>query len=320
MSVSASSLSTQHSALRLRELPAALVLAVMLVWLFATHAAFRTPENLTQVGSQVALLGILSCGEALVILTGGIDLSVGAMVALAACAAGARMAAGAPWPLAALVGLAAGGAAGWLNGALITWRRLTPILTTLATLLIFRAVTNIATGALPYNQLPEGFKALGRGWLPFIAFVVLVAVLAVVMGRSRFGRRVVAVGGSEQAVRLSGVSTDAVLRRVYVVAGLCAGLTGLLMSAGTNSAQWNLADGWELEAIAAVVIGGVRLTGGDGSIVGAALGAAIVMVLRNALFLSGVPVEQYGLITGGVIVLAALAEQFRRAREARRQA
>jgi ribose transport system permease protein len=302
---------------RIRELPALLLLLMVLVWVLAAKPAFRTPENLAQVGQEAGLLGILACGEALVILTGGIDLSIGAAVAVAACVAGWRMTGGAPWPAAALLGLLAGGLAGWINGALITYRRLPPILVTLASLLLYRAGTNVATGAVPFNQLPDGFLALGRGFTPFLVFLVVTAAFAVVLARARFGRRVVAVGGSEQAARLSGVPVNPILRRVYLLSGLCAGLAGLLTSAATNSAQWNLADGWELDVIASVVIGGVRLTGGEGSVLGAALGALIIVALRNALFLSGVPNEQYGLITGAVILLAALAEQFRRVREAK---
>jgi ribose transport system permease protein len=303
---------------RIRELPTLVVLGAVLVWLVATRPAFHTPVNLSQVGQQAGVLGILACGEGLVILTGGIDLSIGAIVAMASCAGAAAMTAGhAPWPVAALVALGVGALAGWINGALITWRGLTPILTTLATLLVFRAVTNIATGALPYTQLPDSFKAIGHGNGPLAVCVVLVAALALVLARARFGRRLVALGGSETAARLSGISTDAVLRRVYIAAGICAALAGLLMSAASNNAQWDQAEGAELEMIAAVAIGGIRLTGGQGSIVGAALGACIIVVLRNGLFLSGVPNEQYGLITGAVIVVAALAEQMRRSRELR---
>ena len=133
----------------------------------------------------------------------------------------------------------------------------------------------------------------------------------------RLGRRIIAVGASESAVRLSGVNTQAVLRLVYLLCGACAGLAGLLMGAATNSAQANLADGYELDVISAVVIGGVRLTGGEGSILGAALGALIIVVMRNALFLYGLPTEQYGLITGAIILIAAFAEQARRNRETR---
>jgi ribose transport system permease protein len=317
MATQISTISPRTSLLRIRELPALLVLSVAIIWLVARQPSFRTPENLAQLAQEAGLLGILACGQALVILTGGIDLSVGAVAALAAVTAAPRMLGGASWPLAFLLGLGAGGAAGWLNGALITYRKLTPILTTLSTLLLFRAITNITTGAVPYTPLPDAFAKLGRGYTPFFILLIVVFMLAMMLSRSRFGRRVVAVGGSEQAVRLSGVPTDVVIRRVYLVSGLCAGLVGLLMSAGANSAMWNLAEGYELEAIAAVVIGGVRLTGGEGSVIGAALGACIIVVLRNALFLAGVPNEQYGLVTGSVILLAAFAEQYRRAREER---
>src|SRR2546421_636873 len=140
---------------------------------------------------------------------------------LSACVAGDGMDHG--WPVAAavLLGFAVGAAGGYLNGALITWRKLPPILTTLATLLIFRSITNIETGAAPFNQLPDSFKKLGAGFTPFLIFVVVVVVFALVLARSRFGRRVVAVGGGDQATRLSGVDVDAVLRRVYLVSGLC---------------------------------------------------------------------------------------------------
>ncbi|MGC8667339.1 MAG: ABC transporter permease [Chthonomonadales bacterium] len=298
----------------IRELPAAAMLALVVAWIAGTRASFHTYANLAQVGQEGALIGIMACGEALVILTGGIDLSVGAILALSACAAGSLMMAG--WPVAAAgaVGLAAGAACGWINGALITYRRLPPILSTLSTLLIYRAVTNIETRAEPFNQLPQSFRMLGGGFVPFGVFVAVVAVFAAVLARMRFGRRVVAIGGSDEAVRLSGVPVDAVLRRVYMLSGLCAAISGLIMSAAANNAQWNLAEGWELEVIAAVVIGGVRLTGGMGSVIGAALGALIIVVLRNALFLSGVPTERYGLVTGGVILAAAMGEQIRRMR------
>lgn len=297
-----------------RELPAAAMLVAVTVWIAATRASFHTYANLAQVGQEGALIGIMACGEALVILTGGIDLSVGAILALSACSAGSLMMAGWPVAGAVLVGLAAGSVCGWINGALITYRRLPPILSTLSTLLIYRAITNIETRAEPFNQLPRAFRQLGVGFLPFVIFIGIVVIFAAVLARMRFGRRVVAIGGSDEAVRLSGVAVDVVLRRVYMLSGLCAAISGLIMSAAANNAQWNLADGWELEVIAAVVIGGVRLTGGQGSVIGAALGALIIVVLRNALFLSGVPTERYGLVTGAVILAAAMAEQMRRMR------
>lgn len=309
---------SHKSAFRLgniRELPALLLFVSVLIWISVARPAFRSHDNLIAISQDAGILGIMACGEAFVILTGGIDLSVGSMLAMAACAAGARMMGGASWPMASLLGLFVGAFAGWLNGAFITFRRLPPILVTLATLLLYRAITNIATAATPYNQLPHAFKLLGRGFVPFLIFLVVLTCFTILLGRTKFGRRLVAIGGSEQAARLCGVKVDSILRTVYMLAGLCCAIAGLLMSAGGNNAQWNLADGWELEVIAAVVIGGVRLTGGEGSVLGAGLGAMIIILLQNALFLSGVPVEQYGLITGAVIIIAALAEQFRRLRQ-----
>ena len=301
-----------------RELPAISLILMTAAWLALTKSSFRTPENLAQIGQEAAFIGIMACGQALVIITGGIDLSVGSVAAMSACVSAERMMAG--WHPAAAValGIAVGGLAGWINGALITFRRFTPILTTLATLLLFRAAANIATKAVPYNQLPDGFLAFGRGFIPFLFLILLTSAFAAMQNRARFGRRVVAIGGSEQASRLSGVPVDSVLRGVYLLSGFCAGAAGLLMAAAGNNAQWNLAEGWELDVIAAVVIGGVRLTGGQGSVFGAALGAAIIVLMRNALFLSGIPTERYGLITGIVIVFAALIEQARRARDVAR--
>jgi ribose/xylose/arabinose/galactoside ABC-type transport system permease subunit len=296
---------------RTRELPALAMLMLVIGWMALKQPKFFSPENLATLAQDAGYLGMLACGEAFVILTGGVDLSVGAVLAMSACISGSRMMAGMAWPAASLMGLAAGAFAGWLNGAMVTMRKLPPILVTLATLLIFRAGTNVATGAVPYNNLPDPVKFIGKGWIPFSLFLVVLSAFAVALARMRFGRNVAAVGGSEQSARLSGVRTDRVIRTCYVLSGLCAALAGLLAAGGGNNAQWNLAENWELEVIAAVVIGGVRLTGGEGSVIGAGIGALIIVVLRNALFLMGIAPERYGLITAVVILLAALAEQMR---------
>jgi ribose transport system permease protein len=292
------------------------LLMAAVVWLTAALPTFRAPANLLNVGQQAGMLGIMVFGEALVILTGGIDLSVGAIAAMAACVAGSCMAGGMGWAAAVGLGLVTGAAAGWLNGALITYRGWPPILTTLATLLLYRSLANIFTGAKTYTPLPTGYTGLGTGWTPVLLFVGLLAVLAVAQARARFGRHVMAVGGAEQAARLTGLPTASILRRVYLLSGLFAAAGGILLSASANAATWDIANEYELQVIAAVVIGGVRLTGGEGSLIGAALGAVIIVVMQNALILYGRPVEQYGLITGIIILLAAFAEQARRSREA----
>ncbi len=294
-----------------RELPAVVLLVAAALWLLLSKPSFRSPGNLAVVGQDAGMLGLMACGETLVILTGGIDLSVASALAMSACLCGALIMAGTPWPAAAIAAIGLGLLAGWVNGALVTWRRLPPILVTLATLLLFRGITNILTGAAPYNLLPEAYKAIGRGGWPMLALVVVASALSIGIGRSRFGRHLVASGGNESAARLSGIGVPSVLRRAYALSGMLAATAGLLMAAANGNAQWTLADGWELDVIAAVVIGGVRLTGGQGSVFGATVGALIIVILRNALFLSGVPTEQYGLVTGGVIVAAALSERWR---------
>lgn len=283
-------------------------------WIVLSRASFRSSGNLAQVAQDIGFMGIFACGETLVVLTGGIDLSVAAVAACAACVGGGRMMAGWHWLPAMLLGLVTGLGIGWVNGVLITYRRLPPLLTTLATWFIVRSLTNIVTGALPYNRLPDAYKSLGRGAMPIYPCLLLLLLTALLLMRTRFGRRVVAVGGSVSAARLSGVPVDAILRRVYAFSGGCAALAGLLMAAAANNAQWTTGEGSELEVIAAVVVGGVRLTGGEGSVFGAALGAAILVVLKNALFLYGVSSDQYGLVVGAVILLVALSEQLRRNR------
>ncbi len=296
----------------IRELPALAILLVSIVWLSLTRPAFRSIDNLTAVGQDAAFVGILACGEALVILTGGIDLSVAANLAMSGCVAGMMMIAGVAWPLAVVAALAVAGLGGLVNGVLITYRRLPPILVTLATWFIFRSIISIVTHSRNYAPFPNSFANLGGGNLPFVVFVLVVIGLALMTLRTRFGRRVIAIGGSETASELSGLPVDAIKRRVYLIAGLCAGLSALLMMARNNNVESSVASGYELHAIAAVVVGGVRLSGGEGTILGAALGAAIYAVLHDALILYGQRAELYGLITGAIILAAAFGEVLRR--------
>jgi ribose transport system permease protein len=294
-----------------RELPTILLLLALCTGMAAAVPAFRTAANLTVVGQNAAFIGVMACGEGTVLLSGGLDLSVGAILALASCATAACLAAGCAWPLAALLGLAAGGLAGAVNGALVTYRRLPPILTTLATLLLFRHGISIGTHARNFGPFPEAFNRIGAGWTPALLFLLVVFAFVLASLRTRFGRWILAIGGSEQSARLSGVPVDRVKRWAYLLSGLCAGLAGLIIMAFNNNTQSSVGQGYELDVIAACVVGGVRITGGDGSLLGAALGAALIALLRDALILTGRPVEQYGLFTGAVILAAAALEQWR---------
>ncbi|HEV2471313.1 MAG TPA: ABC transporter permease [Chthonomonadales bacterium] len=302
-----------------RELPTAAALAAAICLLWMLVPSFRRPLNATTVGKSAALIGVMACGEGVVVLSGGLDLSVGAIVAAAACAAGACMAASVPWPLAALAGLVVAGLAGLFNGALITYRKLPPILTTLATLLLFRYGASLATGSRHYESFPDGFQALAAGWLPVTIFASALATLSFLTRFTRFGRWVIAIGGNEQAARLSGVPVDQVKRWAYVISGLCAGIAAIITIAFDNSAQWDVSQGDELYVIAACVVGGIRITGGQGSVLGAALGATLIVLIPDAVILLHRPEEQYGLITGAIILVAAALEQWSAVRAARLQ-
>lgn len=300
--------------LTVRELPT-IVLLVLLCGLMAVFVpAFRAASNLTIVGESAAFIGIMACGEGLVLLSGGLDLSIGAIVAVSTCITALTMASGMPWPLAAVCGMLAGAIAGGINGALVTYRRLPPILTTLATLLLFRHGTSLLTHARSFGPFPDTFRLLGADWIPALLFAVVVIVFALVSKQTRFGRWTLAIGGSEQSARLSGIPVGAVKRWAYVLSGLCAGLAGLITMAFNNTTQSTVGEGAELNVIAACVVGGIRITGGDGSLLGAALGALLIALLRNALILTNRPPEQSDLFVAGVILVAAMLEYWREQR------
>jgi len=317
-----------------RELPTLGLILAMGAALAITVPAFREQSNLAAVGQNAAFIGILACGEGLVILGAGLDLSVGSGMALSGCIAATCVAAGWGWMAAVAAGLAAGFAAGAVNGGLITdtiplpvagslLRKLgvavrsvprPPILTTLATLLLFRYGVSLLTRSRSFDAFDvsaPGLYKLGQGSTPIVVFAVVTAVFALVSLRTQFGRWTLAMGGGESATRLSGVPTAGVKKYGYALSGLCAGIAGVLTMAYGNHVQWDMGKGKELDAIAACVVGGIRITGGDGSLTGAALGAVLIALLQNGLVLLGRPKEQYGLFTGAVILTAAVLEQVR---------
>jgi ribose transport system permease protein len=195
-----------------------------------------------------------------------------------------------------------------------------PILITLATLLLFRYGVSMMTHSRSYGPVPDAFYVFGTGWIPFLCFAAVAALFAFTTLRTRSGRWAIAIGGGEQAARLSGISTEAVKRWTYLLSGLCAGLAGLLATAYLNNAQASMKTGAELDAIAACVVGGVRITGGDGSIFGVMLGAILIALLQNVLVLTHRPEDQYGLFTGGIILAAAILEQWRLQQKVRKGA
>lgn len=300
-------------------------LALMVLVLSLLSDRFLTPENGWNILRQISVNLCLSIGMTLVILSGGIDLSVGAILGLAGAIAAGLLKnglaiPGTEWLLqfttsgAILAGILVGAAAGWANGAAITRFRLPPFVATLGMLSIARGLTMLWTGGFPITGLGDSFGRLGTGALlgmplPVWIMLALTAVFVVVTQRTRFGRHLYAVGGNERAARLTGLNVGRIKLAVYTLAGALAGVAGLIVTARLDSAQPNAGLGYELDSIAAVVIGGTSLSGGRGSVAGTVLGCLIIGVLNNGLFLLNVSPFWQQVIKGLVILLAVALDK-----------
>lgn len=291
-----------------------LVALVLLMAIFAPN--FNRVDNLLNIARSISVNAILAAGLTFVILTGGIDLSVGSIVAVSGVVAVIAAIAGVPAPLAITLGMAVGAVCGLINGLLTAYLALAPFIVTLGTMTFLRGLAYTITNGQPIVSSGLNFKDLGNGYLAGIPVPVLV-MLAVylvawfVLERTRYGRHVYAVGGNAQAARLAGVRANRVILSVYVVAGICAGLAGVIFAARVISAQPTAGTGYELDAIAAVVLGGTSLVGGRGRIVGTLIGAIILGVLTTGLILLNVQFFTQLLIKGVVIILAVAIDSLK---------
>lgn len=274
---------------------------------------FLTTSNLINVARQVSINAIVAAGMTVVIITGGIDLSVGSTIALAGCAA--LLVAG---PAGDLVGMTAGilvaAGVGLLNGALVAWGRVPPFITTLATMTVVRGVALVLTNGEPIVKTEGAYLWLGQASIGPIPVPILLMVATLVgvhwfLSRTRWGTYVYAVGGNSEAARLAGISVAGIQILVYVVGGAMAGLAGLVLAARLSSAQPNTGVGFELDAIAAVVLGGTSLMGGEGTVWGTTVGAFIIGVLNNGFNLMNVSPFYQLIAKGAVIVVAVIVDQ-----------
>jgi ribose/xylose/arabinose/galactoside ABC-type transport system permease subunit len=296
-------------------LPFALV-AVCVVFAFV-KPVFLTADNLIGIVHQVAIIGIIAIGMTFVIMTGGIDLSVGPVLAVAGCFAADILAGtGGNMPLAIAGGLAAAAAVGAANGALIAFAGLPPIVVTLAALSMVRGAALLIAGPdLHLIRGPESFLFIGSGVIggvPFSVFLFLAVIVlaAFVQYRTTFGLFVLAVGDNEQAAYLSGHRVRLVKMFAYVVCALSAGLAGIIQASQVHTAAATYGMGIELDAIAAVVLGGASLMGGTGSVLMTVVGVLLIGVINNGLGLLNVPIETQ-LIAKGLIIIGALAITYR---------
>lgn len=293
---------------------------VALVLLSAVMAilsdTFLTFINLFNVGTQIAVIAILALGSTYVIVSGGIDLSVGSVLALSGIVFG-KLVVDLPLPVALLAALGIGALAGLTNGLLITIGRLPPFIATLAMLSAARGLALVISGGIPLSRIPTAIRTLGSGDvlnipLPVLLMVVMFLITAAILRYTYLGRCMYAIGGNEEAARLSGINVSAQKLLIYALSGLFAGVAGLLLTARLASAQPQAGVGFELDAIAAVVIGGASLAGGVGSAFGTLVGAFILGVLRNGLNLLNVSAFWQQVVIGGVIALAVMTDTLRR--------
>ena len=302
-----------------------IALVVMVLTMSLLSESFATSDNLFNVMRQVSVNLCISVGMTLVILTGGIDLSVGSILALSGAVAAGLVKSGWAWEGADLhigfsffgivvLTLLVGGVLGGFNGWMVTRFRVPPFIATLGMLTMARGLTMLYTNGHPITGLGEQFEYLGTGWfcgipMPVIVAAVVVALFVLFMRKSPWGRYIYAIGGNERATRLSGINVKRIKRFVYTVAGVLSAVAALIVTARLDSAQPNAGTGYELDSIAAVVIGGTSLNGGKGSIWGTVIGALIIGVLNNGLVLMNVSPFWQQVIKGLVILLAVIMDR-----------
>jgi len=290
----------------------AIFLALIIIMAVISFVApkFMSAYNLFLVSRQISLVTIVAFGELFVILTGGIDLSVGSLMALAGMTSAYFMSTGTGVCVSVGLGLLVGGAMGAINGALIAYVLIPPFIVTMGMLSLASGLVLGLTKGWPITNIPERFLPIAQGTflglpVPLWIAAALAVFCHVLLTYTAFGRRTYAIGGNEQATFLSGIDVRKIKFMLYVIAAVAASIVGIILVARFNSAQADTGKGWEMDAIASAVIGGTSLAGGSGSILGVVIGACIMGVIRNGLVLMHVSSYWQTAVIGVIIVLAA---------------
>ncbi|MFP7450854.1 ribose ABC transporter permease RbsC [Bacillus altitudinis] len=280
------------------------------------NPAFLEPLNILNLLRQISINALIAFGMTFVILTGGIDLSVGAILALSSALTAGFIVSGLDPILAIIVGCIIGAILGMINGLLITKGKMAPFIATLATMTIFRGLTLVYTDGNPITGLGSNyaFQLFGRGYflgipVPAITMLLTFIVLWVLLHKTPFGRRTYAIGGNEKAALISGIKVPRVKIMIYSLAGFMSALAGAILTSRLNSAQPTAGTSYELDAISAVVLGGTSLSGGRGRIVGTLIGVLIIGVLNNGMNLLGVSSFYQSVVKGIVILIAVLLDR-----------
>ncbi len=296
---------------------------LMSLILLIAYFSFATPHffnlaNLMSVALQTSVIGIMAIGVTYVIITSGIDLSLGSVMAFSGVIVGLAASYSLPLPLAILAGVFAGTLCGFINGFLIAKAKIPAFIATLGMMMSIRGINMVLTDgrALYFSQYPE-FKVLAQGYLfktiplPVIYFLIIAIICAFVLKRTVIGRYIYALGSNEEAAKLSGIKVNRIKLFVFAFSGFMAGISGVILASRLNSGQPTVGQGYELEAIAAVIIGGTSLMGGVGSIGGTIIGAFIMSILKNGLNLMGVSQFWQMVAMGGVVIGAVYLDTLR---------
>lgn len=297
-----------------------IAIAILAAAVSLTSPYFLSVTNFYNITRNSAFIAINALGATVVIIAAGIDLSIGSIMGLVGICSGLTLAAGAPWYVAVAVGFMAGGLVGGINGVLVAYVGLPPFVVTLGMLSAARSAAIVLSGervVSDFGRDASRFEVWGGGTLfgissPVWFAIVLGIFFAILLNMTAWGRHVSAIGGNENAARVTGVPVKWIKMQTYIVSALCASLAAMLTIGWTGSAVNSLGSGYELQAIAASVIGGANLLGGDGSALGALAGSVLIVAIGNALLMAGVDSNWQGLFIGGFIVAAVLLERIRR--------
>ncbi len=300
----------------------AVPLVVLVVGLSIAHPRFLTQSNVTSILLQAAVYVIMALGMSFVLMTGGIDLSQGSLLALVGVVAADLLQRTNSIPLAIIASILVGAAVGAANGLVVSCLKIPPFIMTLSTMYLCRGLTLVITQATPITVQNTSFKWIGGGSVlgipvPVIIFLIAAAVGQFILSYTATGRYILAVGSNREAARLSGVKTRWNECKVYIISGVMVAIAGIVYVARLGAAQATAGETYEMEAVAASVLGGTSVLGGEGGIIGTVMGAIVVAIIRNAIVLLNVSTYYQQMITGAVILVAVIIDVQRKARVAK---
>jgi len=292
-----------------------LTLIAMIIFFSVVTKSFLSAKNFANIARQISITGICSVGMTMVILTGGIDLSIGSVIGFTSAVAALMMSNGQPIILASVVSLALGVIIGVINATCINYLQIPAMIATLGTQISLRGAVYLVTGGMPVYGLPESFKVLGQGSVGIIPISMIIMVIVFIIGyiilnKMVFGRKIYGIGGNAETARLSGVNVKKEIYKIYMLVGFFGSLAGLILMSRVNSGQPSAGDGYEMDIITAVVLGGVSVSGGEGKITKVIIGVIFMGVLANGMMMMNIN-EYWQRVVKGLVLLAAVAVDIR---------